>query len=486
MQSILKYRNKFLIIIVILIFSFIILSIYFLSPIDVVSHDTGRNASELLIKECLYDNFIRTDYVDLSGNITLAIDKQYASVVRKIGSDGNIQKEQFLDEKGNPIKQVGGYYGISYMYDSNDRIRSITYLDKLDNVCVLDGGYAIIERTYDFNGNLLCDLYYDQQLNPVECTGGYYGIQREYKNGEYYATRYIGKMGELMNNSQGYARKTYRHDKNNNTTIEMYYNSKEESVQLNEGQYGVMYTQNEMDQITQIVYLDINGNPTTTNEGYTVLKRTYYRDGTVDTDMYYDAEGNPIALSKGQYGIKHNGQVTLLLDKNGCIMLCIDNILNGFTFMVVICGCVISLLMIVVTKKMSICLTISYTFFILYETLMFREAGSARANFVLFSYASRFFTDQTVRVGVIDNIWLFIPMGAGLYRIFEKNWVIIIPLFMSMIIEIMQYITGLGVAELDDIFGNTLGGVIGVKVVYTIMMRKNIKLKKSKGEKINV
>lgn len=52
-----------------------------------------------------------------------------------------------------------------------------------------------------------------------------------------------------------------------------------------------------------------------------------------------------------------------------------------------------------VAEKMSVLLTAAYIAFILYETLMFREAGDARTNFVLFSYADRFLTEQSVRVG---------------------------------------------------------------------------------------
>ena len=67
--------------------------------------------------------------------------------------------------------------------------------------------------------------------------------------------------------------------------------------------------------------------------------------------MYFDADGNPMVLSKGQHGIKRSGKVNLLLDKNGHVMLCVDNILNGFPFMVVISGCVICLLMTVAAEE---------------------------------------------------------------------------------------------------------------------------------------
>lgn len=48
--------------------------------------------------------------------------------------------------------------------------------------------------------------------------------------------------------------------------------------------------------------------------------------------------------------------------------------------------------------------------------------------------------------------------------IFRKKKVWIDALLLSIAIELIQYVTGLGIAELDDLFGNTLGGVIGVGV----------------------
>ena len=37
---------------------------------------------------------------------------------------------------------------------------------------------------------------------------------------------------------------------------------------------------------------------------------------------------------------------------------------------------------------------------------------------------------------------------------------------MSVAIELTQYITELGIAEFDDVFGNTMGGWIGVLVAW--------------------
>ena len=70
----------------------------------------------------------------------------------------------------------------------------------------------------------------------------------------------------------------------------------------------------------------------------------------------------------------------------------------------------------------------------------------------------------------------FIPLGTGLYRWFQKKWVLLIPLVMSVAIETTQYITGLGVAEFDDVFGNTMGGWIGVLAAWMwLSWKMNVK-----------
>ncbi len=112
-------------------------------------------------------------------------------------------------------------------------------------------------------------------------------------------------------------------------------------------------------------------------------------------------------------------------------------------------GCVVCLLMIVLPKSLSVVLTIVYVAFILYETLMFRESGMQERTLFHFPTLGSF--ERAICEGVINNIWLFIPLGTGLYRWFQKKWVLLIPFVMSVAIETTQYITGLGIAEFDDV-----------------------------------
>lgn len=452
-----------------LLLAFVVASILFLLPYASVDHDSGFTSSDLEVKETVEENVTNASYVNSDGVITDAIDMGYATVQRTRNANGQVTEEFYLDAAGNPVERYGDYYGISYEYNSENVV--IRYLGADKQPMMLGAGYSAIVRTL-VDGKATDDFYYDLNMQPVRCTGGYYGLYREYdEQGKNCGITYLGENGQPVICTSGYAVKTYLRDSEETVIGERYFDTGENPVKSSLGQYGELYQRDEQGRISQITYLGADGNPAPTTAGYTVLKRTYHRDGTADIDMYFDADSNPMALSKGQYGIKRSGKVNLLLDKNG-VMLCVDNVLNGLPFMVVIFGCVICLLILVLPKKMSVLLTAAYIAFILYETLMFRETGDARTNFVLFSYADRFLTEQSVRVGAINNIWLFVPLGAGLYRIIQKKRVLLVPFVMSVAIETAQYITGLGIAEFDDVFGNTMGGWIGVLVAWTWLNRK--------------
>lgn len=448
--------------------SVVLLSILALLPDADVDHDAGYTASELNIQETVDGSVTSTSYVNPDGVITDAIDMGYATVCRMQDDDGQVVEERYLDASGNPVARYEDYYGLSYEYDETSTV--ITYLDAEGDPIIRSDGYSTIVRT-QVDGRASDDCYYDLDGQQVQCSGGYYGLHREFNTeGQNTSLTFLDKDGHAVCTSFGYASKTYQRDRNGTVVGEQYFDTEGNPVRSLLGQYGELYQRNEQGYSGRITYLDAGGNPAPTNAGYTILKRTYHRDGTADTDMYFDANGNPKALSKGQYGIKRSGKVNLLLDRNGNVMPCVDNLLNGFPCMVVVFGCVVCLLMIVLPKSLSVVLTMVYVAFILYETLMFRESGDARTNFVLFSYAGKFLKEQSVRVGVINNIWLFIPLGTGLYRWFQKKWVLLIPFVMSVAIEATQYIMGLGIAEFDDVFGNTMGGWIGILVAYIKMM----------------
>lgn len=74
---------------------------------------------------------------------------------------------------------------------------------------------------------------------------------------------------------------------------------------------------------------------------------------------------------------------------------------------------------------------------------------------------------------IILNIFMFVPLGLLLpllnKRFRKFPWIVGSAFLMTMMIEILQLISGYGIFELDDIFNNVLGAIIGYGIVMTII-----------------
>lgn len=300
---------------------FIIFSLYFLTPDKKVNHDKGYISSELTQEETTEKNITRISYVNSAGEITYAIDKKYAVLTQIKDEKGQILEEYYSDENEEPINCYG-YFGISYKHREKEEID--TYIDTIGNPIVTIEGYSTIVHSFNESGQTLDDMYYDINMKPQMCPSGYYGIHREYnKEGFVNGVVYLNMGGTPGYSKSGVAREKYVIDKDGRIMQKFFLDLENNPVSLQLGQAGEAYTYDENNRIVQITYLDQDGNPMKTTSGYTILKKSYYRDGTEKTNMYFDASGNPVSLSKGQYGIKRVGDLTLYLNKNGQIMLCL-------------------------------------------------------------------------------------------------------------------------------------------------------------------
>lgn len=98
---------------------------------------------------------------------------------------------------------------------------------------------------------------------------------------------------------------------------------------------------------------------------------------------------------------------------------------------------------------------------IVYITILSRTGAGKRAIMTPFWSYRHFMTDIYFRRMILNNILLFVPLGMILTRIRPRWTTVLIPVFISLVIELLQYISGHGFCEFDDIFSNSLGGVIG-------------------------
>lgn len=87
------------------------------------------------------------------------------------------------------------------------------------------------------------------------------------------------------------------------------------------------------------------------------------------------------------------------------------------------------------------------------------------SNFVPFKGIFNYYNIKITLVNVLGNIIIFIPLGFLLPLVIEKSIkirsIIIIGIIISLLLEVTQFITGLGYFDINDIFLNNIGTVIG-------------------------
>ena len=106
---------------------------------------------------------------------------------------------------------------------------------------------------------------------------------------------------------------------------------------------------------------------------------------------------------------------------------------------------------------------------IVYETVLFRHMRDTMSfKLELFwSYRLAFAGKHYYTWEIIQNILLYMPLGFMLPAVFKTMpvWkMILMMLALSSAIECIQLVWRLGLFEFDDIFNNTLGGIIGLTI----------------------
>jgi len=121
----------------------------------------------------------------------------------------------------------------------------------------------------------------------------------------------------------------------------------------------------------------------------------------------------------------------------------------------------------------SIIFFILYLSYLIYLTLLDHTYGrqllNRSINIIPFKTILQYLINpSSIRATIINiagNIVAFIPMGFLLPMISNKckdfKVSILIIIIATMTIEILQYITGVGASDIDDLLLNTLGGILG-------------------------
>ena len=115
-------------------------------------------------------------------------------------------------------------------------------------------------------------------------------------------------------------------------------------------------------------------------------------------------------------------------------------------------------------KRVNLFLLCAVIGFILWRTVGNRTAGKREISLIPFySFVAARTTPERYR-SLVANILLFIPCGLTLPFCLKRHPVrttILAAAGFSMMIELVQFVFGLGLCETDDVIFNTLGAAFG-------------------------
>ncbi|MEE1328968.1 MAG: VanZ family protein [Oscillospiraceae bacterium] len=116
-----------------------------------------------------------------------------------------------------------------------------------------------------------------------------------------------------------------------------------------------------------------------------------------------------------------------------------------------------------------------YVMIVLYATLMRMSGYHMQYNLHLFKAWREAWNNYSVKniANVLLNVAMFVPLGFLLPLLWKlcRKWYVAIPsgFGFSLAIELIQLLTRRGVCDVDDLFCNTLGAVIGYFLIMAVM-----------------
>lgn len=434
----------------------------------------GRSLTAVGIPSAMLEQVEQTEgnigylcFRDAEGRITLASDRGYASRSRQYSEDGRVMLERYYDAGGDPIRLKSGYYGIRREYDTAGNVTRLVYLDAAGEPVNSTAGYAEYVTSFYADGQVNTRRYFDASGKPAKDGTGAYGFQKLYDEaGQNIATIYLDAEGDIGRTNMGYAvvRRTFY--QSGKTHRERFFDAQSLPTTGSTGEYGVEYSYDAAGHIVMRVYLGPDGGEMVLPRGFSRMVTTYDANGVKIKDAYFGPGGQSARVLGRYHAVIYDGSRKTYADESGRRVFLLDEYLKKNHFVVILMAVLLCAAAIWLPPRGRWVLTGLYLLFIVYMTLMYREIGDSKARMELFWSYRQIFDNRGLRQEVLNNIFLFVPFGALLRSVTKKKWVLILPLVLTVSIELTQYVTGLGLCETDDIFGNTLGGLLGYWAVH--------------------
>lgn len=367
------FNILFKVILYIILIIFILLSVNIVLPLK-LRFPAWRLSPHLSSVQKEIDEYIHTDFVNSFGLITVALDKNYSTIVKTLDQNGDCVLERYFDNHGKPAVSINGNSALHRAYNEEGQWITSTYLDNNLNPITGKNGYSTIHRAYTVFGKTDTDMYFDVDGFP---------------------------------------------------TIDL------------TGKYGVRYEYNNTQKISVITNLDANGNAMNNFDHYAIIKYTYTPDGRLQTQMYYDENGIPAKLSSGQYGYVYLNGKPICIDKDGHCVFILRHFLLNSIFIVLLIGGLLLLLILLSNRSLTWLLCFLYLAFITYMTMMNREIGSSVITWTLPPNYYLFFMDREILANIwlfvplgtllykLSHMWEIIALPIVLTLLIETSQLVL-------------------------------------------------------------
>lgn len=289
------------------------------------THGKLIETSSFARKKCDYDsigNLLKETYLDEKGNPYMPPKFGYASVKLDYNPQGRVSRLTYLDDNNKPMTLPDVHFCYTTIdYDVRGNISKRAYFDKDGKPIMTNEGISSVEYEYDENGNEKSRQFYNEGGKP--CVLNWYcsRVEDSYDDqGNLKSTRYLDTQGKPMT-VDGVATYEYEYDSRGNVT-------KERPLGINgsiaDGRYELRYKYDGLDNIIERAYFNNAGTAVACAEGYHKEVNKYNSRNQCTEVEYYGAAGNLVnvgnnkcAVIKREFDARGNKTSETFFDCNG-------------------------------------------------------------------------------------------------------------------------------------------------------------------------
>jgi hypothetical protein len=209
----------------------------------------------------------------------------------------SIVAEQYYDEKGSPVAARGGYYRKTTTRDGKNRITEIAYQDAKGDLMLNSDGYARVTMTYTSFGGMTYLRYFGTEKKKVTVPSlGYAAIETEYSGKSVVSRTWVNENNVPVDNRQGYAAMKQKLNKSYQPVRTWYEHADGTPATGPDGWSSCERERDKKGRVISVKYFDASGKMTDRGAGYAWEEIKY--DGNDELVTRYGMDGQVVPLSE--------------------------------------------------------------------------------------------------------------------------------------------------------------------------------------------